>query len=157
MKEASAEDDSGSTEGRVTGKDESADSGTTSNPYERSPMIGARRGLRARRRGAVAEGDRGAGVAGAAIGGANVLARLISLIAAAVALVIVIGIVLVVLKANTSNSIVSSVHDAAKFLVGPFDGIFRPHDHRLAVAVNWGLAAVVYLVVARLIARLLRR
>jgi hypothetical protein len=61
------------------------------------------------------------------------------------------------LKANPSNTIVSSVHDAAKFLVGPFDGIFKPKDHRLAVAIDWGLAAAVYLVVGRLIARLLRR
>jgi hypothetical protein len=56
-----------------------------------------------------------------------------------------------------SNSIVSSIHDAAKFLVGPFDGIFKPKGHRLAIAVNWGLAALVYLLVARLVVRLLRR
>jgi hypothetical protein len=62
-----------------------------------------------------------------------------------------------VLKANPGNSVVSTVHDAAKFLVGPFDGIFKPHDHRLAIAINWGIAALVYLAVARLIVGLLRR
>ncbi|MBV9213231.1 MAG: hypothetical protein JOZ25_06250 [Actinobacteria bacterium] len=74
-----------------------------------------------------------------------------------VALVIAAGILLVVLRANMGNSIVSSVHDAARFLAGPFDGMFKPGDHKLAVAVNWGIAALVYLVVARLIVALLRR
>jgi hypothetical protein len=95
--------------------------------------------------------------AGAAIGAANLLARIVGLVAALVALVIVAGIAFVVLDANTSNSIVSSIHDAAKFLVGPFDGIFKPGNHKLAVVINWGLAAAVYLVVGRLIAGLLRR
>jgi hypothetical protein len=96
-------------------------------------------------------------VAGAAVGAASLLARAVLLVASVVALIILAGIAFVVLKANMGNSIVSSVHDAAKFLVGPFDGIFKPKDHRVAVAVNWGIALVVYLVVARLIARLLRR
>jgi hypothetical protein len=94
---------------------------------------------------------------GAAVGAANLIARILSLVAALVVLVIVLGIAFVVLKANMGNSIVSSIHDAAKFLVGPFDGIFKPSDHRLAVAINWGLAAAVYLVVARLVVGLLRR
>jgi hypothetical protein len=95
--------------------------------------------------------------AGAAIGAANLIARIILLIGTLVAIVIVVGIAFVVFDANTSNSIVSWIHDAAKFLVGPFDGIFKPGNHKLAIGINWGLAAVVYLVVARLIAGLLRR
>jgi hypothetical protein len=115
-----------------------------------------RRGFRGRR---VADGPGGPGtaVAGAAIGVASLVARIVWLLAVLVALVIVAGIAFVVLKANMGNSIVSSIHDAAKFLVGPFDGIFKPDDHRLAVAVNWGIAALVYLLVARLVVRLLRR
>ena len=95
--------------------------------------------------------------AGAAIGTANALARLVSLIASLVALVIVAGIAFVVLKANMGNSVVSSIHDAAKFLAGPFDGLFKLHDHRLGVAINWGIAALVYTFVGRLVVRLLRR
>ena len=114
-----------------------------------------RYGIRGRR--PVTEGGGAAGVAaGAAVGGARLLARLVWLVAVLVAIVIVAGIAFVVLKANMGNSLVSSIHDAAKFLVGPFDGIFKPSDHRLAIAINWGLAALVYLVVARLIVRLLR-
>ena len=102
-------------------------------------------------------GGAAAVAAGAAIGTANLLARLIALIAWLVVLVIVAGIAFVVLKANMGNSVVSSIHDAAKFLVGPFDGLFKLHDHRLGVAINWGIAALVYLFVARLIVGLLRR
>jgi hypothetical protein len=83
------------------------------------------------------------------------LARVVRLIVAIIVLIIVAGIVLVLLKANATNAIVSDVHDAARWLAGPFDGIFSFDNARVALAVNWGLAAVVYLIVGGLIARLL--
>jgi uncharacterized protein YjbJ (UPF0337 family) len=79
----------------------------------------------------------------------------VHLIVSIVVLIIVAGIVLVLLKANATNAIVSDVHHAARWLVGPFDGIFSLHSARVALAVNWGVAAVVYLIVGGLIARLL--
>jgi hypothetical protein len=85
---------------------------------------------------------------------ASWLARLIRLAARVLAAIIVAGILLIVLNANPSNSIVSNVHDAARSLVGPFNGMFKPHDHKLAIAINWGIAALVYLIVGSLIARL---
>jgi hypothetical protein len=85
---------------------------------------------------------------------ASWLARLIRLAAWVLAGIIVAGILLIVLSANPSNSIVSSVHDAARSLVGPFNGMFKPHDHKLAIAINWGIAALVYVIVGSLIARL---
>ncbi|TMM08420.1 MAG: hypothetical protein E6G00_12480 [Actinobacteria bacterium] len=99
----------------------------------------------------------GAVVAGAATGTINLVARLLWLAAALVALVIVAGIALVALKANMGNSIVSSIHDAARSLASPFGQIFHPKGHTLAIAINWGIAAIVYLFVARLIVRLLGR
>jgi hypothetical protein len=85
------------------------------------------------------------------------IARLIILVATAAALVLVLGILLVVLEANASNDIVSAVRDAASFLAGPFDGLFTPDDHKLEVAINWGIAALVWYVLGRAIARLLLR
>lgn len=85
------------------------------------------------------------------------LARLVRLVASVVALVIVVGIVLVLLNANMGNVIVRDIHDAASFLVGPFKNVFSPKSHKVDVAVNWGLAAVVYLLVGHLIASLLVR
>ena len=85
------------------------------------------------------------------------VARIIILVATAVAVVLVAGILLVVLGANTSNQIVSAIHDAAKFLAGPFDGMFTFDDRKATVAVNWGIAAVVWYAVGHLLARLLLR
>jgi hypothetical protein len=94
--------------------------------------------------------------AGAAVARAS-LARAVILLATAVALVLVLGILLVVLKANPSNGLVQFVHDAAKFLAGPFDGLFNLQRHKVEVAVNWGIAAVVWYALGRLIAGLLVR
>lgn len=95
--------------------------------------------------------------AGAVRSGLWTLARLVQLIATVVAAILVAGILLVVLEANTSNAIVNAVLDAARFLAGPFDDMFKPDGHKLQIAVNWGIAAAVYLVVGSLVARLLRR
>jgi hypothetical protein len=89
--------------------------------------------------------------------GAGLLARIVHLVVTVVVVIIVAGILLVVLKANPSNSIVSEVHDWARSLAGPFDGIFSFHNAHVAIAVNWGIAAVVYLFVGGLIARLIGR
>ncbi len=83
------------------------------------------------------------------------LARVLRLIVSIVVLIIVAGIVLVLLKANPANTVVSDVHDAAHWLAGPFNGLFSLHNARVALAVNWGLAALVYLIVGGLIVRLL--
>jgi hypothetical protein len=85
------------------------------------------------------------------------VARIVNLAARLVAGVIVAGILLVVLEANASNTIVDAVLDAAKFLAGPLDDVFDLDRRKATVAVNWGLAALLYLVVGGLIARLLRR
>jgi ribose/xylose/arabinose/galactoside ABC-type transport system permease subunit len=83
------------------------------------------------------------------------LARLVTLIASLVALVLVIGIALTLLKANPSNGIVSALTDAARWLAGPFDGMFSFSKHRTEVAVNWGVAAVVWYLLGRLLARVI--
>jgi hypothetical protein len=89
--------------------------------------------------------------------GMGMLARVIHVIVSIIVVIIVAGILLVVLKANPTNSIVSQVHDWARSLAGPFDGIFSFHNANVTIAVNWGLAAVVYLFVGGMIARLLSR
>lgn len=87
----------------------------------------------------------------------TLLARLITLAATVVAVIIAAGILLVVLDANQGNSIVSTVTDWARTLASPFDGIFTPRDPKLRVGLNWGLALVVYMVAATVVARLLAR
>jgi hypothetical protein len=94
--------------------------------------------------------------AGRAIARASV-ARAVILVATVVALILVAGILLVVLKANRSNDIVQFVRDAAGFLAGPFDNLFRMNSERAETAVNWGIAAVVWYAIGRAIARLVLR
>ena len=89
--------------------------------------------------------------------GAGLLARVVQLVVAVVVLIIVAGILLVVLNANPTNSIVSEVHGWARSLAGAFDGIFSFRNPHTAIAVNWGIAAVVYLLLGGLIVRLLGR
>jgi xanthine/uracil permease len=85
------------------------------------------------------------------------LARIVRLITAIVVGLIVAGIVLHLLDANSGNAIVSFVYDVAGWLVTPFKGIFSPDGAHARIAANWGLAAVVYAVVGGLAARLLAR
>ena len=89
--------------------------------------------------------------------GRFLLARAISIVASAVALILVVGIALVLLKANPGNSLVGTIHDAAAWLAGPFDQMFDLERKRIETAVNWGIAAVVWFVAGRLLARLVAR
>jgi hypothetical protein len=84
------------------------------------------------------------------------LGRIVSLVLSIVVLIILAGILLVVLKANPANSVVSELHSWAHWLAGPFDGMFSLHSANTAIAVNWGIAAIAYLIVGGLIVRLLR-
>ena len=85
------------------------------------------------------------------------LARLVRTLAGIIALIIVVAIVLFLVGANPSNQIVSAIHDAGAWLAGPFKNLFSIHNAKLAMAVDWGLAALVYMIVGHLIASLLVR
>lgn len=99
-----------------------------------------------------------AGHAAAGVGALLIaLARIVRLVAGIVALIIVVGIVLHLVSANMSNVIVRDIHNAASFLVGPFKNVFSLKNPKANVAANWGLAAVVYLIVGSVIASLLTR
>ena len=105
------------------------------------------------RRGRAYDGDR-AYVGG---GGLSALAGIVSLVVWFIVGVLLLGIVLVFFKANPANGIVDFILDAGSFFAGPFDDIFSPGGHRLNVAVNWGLAALVYAIVGGMISSLLER
>jgi hypothetical protein len=85
------------------------------------------------------------------------IARIVSLITSVVVGLIVLGIVLVLLEANRDNAIVDWLVGAAGWLAEPFDNVFSMDGRKERIAVNYGLAAVVYALVGGLIARLLRR
>lgn len=68
-----------------------------------------------------------------------------------------LGIILIVLDANPKNGIVEWVTDTARWLAGPFKNLFEIDNRDWRVAVNWGLAAIVYSAIAHLVARLAAR
>ena len=93
----------------------------------------------------------------------NRLAGLVWLVAVVCALFLAIGALLIALKANEENSIVQFILSGAETLDGPFsldEGIFtfeETEDGRVKSALtNWGIAAVVYLVIGKILDRIIR-
>ena len=81
----------------------------------------------------------------------------ITTIAGIVAAIIILGIVLVLIKANPNNPIVDFILDVGRFLTTPFHNLFPQDNPRQDILVNWGIAAIAYLILGALIARLARR
>ncbi len=112
--------------------------------------------------GTATRAERPAAGAGAAAVGARaaggfflLLARLIRAAAGVVFALIVLAIILFDLKANPGNSIVKAIHDAANWLTTPFHGLFSIHGARKMLTINWGIAAVVYLIAGVIIAAII--
>lgn len=89
-------------------------------------------------------------------------ASVIWLIAVICALLLAVGALLIALNANQDNSIVTFVLNGADFLDGPFsrdNGVFN-FDAKDAetknALVNWGIAAVVYLIIGKVLDRIIR-
>jgi hypothetical protein len=84
-------------------------------------------------------------------------ARAIELLGTAVTLILIAGIALVLLEANTANDIVRAVRDAADWLAGPFNDMFELDSARASVAINWGIAALAYYLISRVVAGVVSR
>lgn len=81
----------------------------------------------------------------------------VNVVAAVFAIVLALHIVFVIFSANPHNPLVTFVSHWADGLVVFFRDLFTPADHRVAVLVNAGLAAIFWLIVGRIAAGLLRR
>lgn len=88
------------------------------------------------------------------------VARAVRLVFGVLATILALGAILVVLRnsINEQNSIVQFITDVADSIAGPFsrtDGIFK-FDGKNALAknalLNWGIAAIVYLLIGRVVA-----
>jgi hypothetical protein len=98
--------------------------------------------------------DRGANAAGSVL---SLIARVVSFVFGLIVLVIVAAIVMRLLGANPSNSVVQHVHNWGRDFVGPAHNLFAIHNPKVAITVNWGIAAVVYSIVGGFIARVIAR
>ncbi len=84
-------------------------------------------------------------------------ARVISVLSIALAAAMAVGILLIVAAPNLEPFPVGEAFVATEWLAGPFDGLFPIRGVNRYVLANWGLAAVVWLVIGQVISLLLRR
>jgi hypothetical protein len=91
------------------------------------------------------------------------IAQLVWLVCVLCALVLALGALLVALDANTENALVVFIKDAADAVdLGVFDrndGVMKFEGENAGTKnalVNWGLAAVVWLVIGRVLDRIIR-
>ncbi len=94
---------------------------------------------------------------------ANTLAVIVTAAVGVFAAILILHVVFVLFKATPTNSIVKHINDYAYHLAGPFRTMFSFKDkqHHLNIkltdAVNYGIAAIVYLFGGRIAASLLRK
>lgn len=78
----------------------------------------------------------------------STVARAIRAIGVAIAVALAIAVVLVVVDANEDNGLVGAVIDVGRFFAEPFRQIIELDDNDLQIAINWGIAAAVYVALA---------
>lgn len=89
--------------------------------------------------------------------GRGTAARVVTSIGALFAIIEVVYILLILFGANQANAFFQFVKSLAEPLALFFPGLFTLANNTLEVIVNYGLAAVFWLVVASLVARLVAR
>jgi hypothetical protein len=72
-------------------------------------------------------------------------------------LILVAHIVFFALGANPANDIVRTVADWAGWLATWFDDLFQPANEKLEVFLNFGIAAVFFLIVGEILRRAVDR
>ncbi|NGN67122.1 hypothetical protein G5C51_24835 [Streptomyces sp. A7024] len=89
--------------------------------------------------------------------GGNPAAVAIAVIADIAAIVIGLWILMYVLDANRTNSLVDFIQDSAAWLAGWSRDMFQVNPDWWRVLLNYGIAAVVYLAIGHALARTVRR
>jgi len=74
-----------------------------------------------------------------------------------VVLILVIRVLLTVGGANPANGITSFITSWSDPLAWGFKDLFTPSDAKLRVLVNYGIAALFWLIVSSILARIIRR
>jgi hypothetical protein len=89
--------------------------------------------------------------------GSFTAARVISGVGAVFALIEVLYILMILFGANPANAFFRFIQQLAEPLALFFPGLFQTGNYNLDVILNYGLAAVFWLVVTSLLARLVAR
>ncbi|HWD77825.1 MAG TPA: hypothetical protein VG497_03060 [Kribbella sp.] len=87
----------------------------------------------------------------------NLIASLVWLIAVLAAAVLALGALFTALdQTNQSNEIVRWILERGHDLVGPFKDLFRLQTAKNTLLVNWGIAALVYLIAGKIVEKIIR-
>jgi hypothetical protein len=89
--------------------------------------------------------------------GAGMLASILRVIGLAIVAVLVAYIVLTLLDANPANGWASFVRGLAEYFDLGLSNLFVPAQPKLAVALNYGVAALIWFVITAIVVRLVRR
>jgi len=88
---------------------------------------------------------------------ASVVASIVRWVGLVFAAFLVIHVIFTVGSANPDNGIVSFVRSWADSLAIGFGDMFTPSDGKLRVLVNYGIAAIFWMVVSGILAKVIRR
>jgi hypothetical protein len=83
-------------------------------------------------------------------------ARVILAVALTIAAFIALSILLIVLDANEGNMIVNAIIEVGRFFSTPFHEMFPQSNEDRSVVINWGIGALIYVLVGGLVIRFLR-
>lgn len=89
--------------------------------------------------------------------GVGLVASIVRWVGLLFAVILVLHVIFTVGNANAGNGIVSWIRGWADTLSLGFKDLFEPNDAKLRVLVNYGIAALFWLIVSSIVARLLRR
>ncbi|MCX6465956.1 MAG: hypothetical protein NTW05_20545 [Pseudonocardiales bacterium] len=89
--------------------------------------------------------------------GIGALASVLRVIGMAIVAVLVVHIVLTLLSANPDVWLVALVRDLADTFNLGLANLFQPAEPKLAVALNYGTAALIWFVLTSVVVRLVRR
>lgn len=89
--------------------------------------------------------------------GGYVLANVLRGIGLAIVTILVVFILLRLLDANPANSFAAFIAYLANIFDLGLSDLFLPANPKLAVALNYGVAAIIWLVLTSLVSRLVRR
>ena len=86
----------------------------------------------------------------------SLLSRVVSAIFGIIALILILHIVFVWVGANANNGIVGAVSDLAGTLAWGFKNLFSNANVKVQTFLNYGLAALVYMLIGAVLHRLFR-
>ncbi|WP_181783420.1 hypothetical protein [Pseudonocardia pini] len=89
--------------------------------------------------------------------GAGLLATVLNWIGMLIVAILVVHIVLTLLDANPANGLTILIADLAAYFNLGLDNLFLVEGPKLAVTLNYGTAAVIWLIITAIVTRLVRR